>query len=456
MSSRTYWLLALSVVGIGAAVRFFHLGDWSLWIDEGTTYARAMSGVLNDQGPMYSTAPLNFMLTRMLLSVAPPSEFWLRFVPAVAGCLGVLAVILVGRMITGEAAVGLIGGWLVAIAPWHILWSQNARHFSLVFAAMTMAYGLYFRFWETGRPRHLIAAAVMTGVGLMSHSSAAFVLVAMGVYGLWVLVLPKVRREVVTPRKLVWVAAFFGVILGLYLPIVVMVSQYLAEHKEAWNPPFNVASSAVYYLGPAAVAFGCAMGLFGAVRPDRTLAAPFMLLAVPVLLATTAAFFTISSGVYAISALTGVVILVAYAGVRTWESGSRSFRAAGLGIILAVSADYLARDFQYFSTEHGGRPPWRSAIHWTLAQSPQPIDLYASAGIVAQYYVGKQGTARWLGALPSRTTSGRFWVLALNDATEVSPAVEGVIDRDCELAKVFFANTGPKRRDIVVYRCSVP
>src|SRR5256885_12093886 len=42
---------------------------------------------LSDQGPLYATAPLNFLVTRAIISAFQPSLFWLRFFPAVCGVL---------------------------------------------------------------------------------------------------------------------------------------------------------------------------------------------------------------------------------------------------------------------------------------------------------------------------------------------------------------------------------
>src|SRR5438876_12442718 len=84
---------AVAIIALAAVLRFYKLGEWSMWVDEGMTYVRAVTGNLSDQGPLYATAPLNFLVTRAIISVFQPSLFWLRFFPAVCGVLGVAAIL---------------------------------------------------------------------------------------------------------------------------------------------------------------------------------------------------------------------------------------------------------------------------------------------------------------------------------------------------------------------------
>src|SRR5207245_96000 len=88
LSSGRYAGAAVAIVALAAVLRFYKLGEWSMWVDEGMTYVRAATGNLSDQGPLYATAPLNFLVTRAIISAFQPSLFWLRFFPAVCGVLG--------------------------------------------------------------------------------------------------------------------------------------------------------------------------------------------------------------------------------------------------------------------------------------------------------------------------------------------------------------------------------
>ena len=268
LSSGRYAGAAVAIVALAAVLRFYKLGEWSMWVDEGMTYVRAVTGNLSDQGPLYATAPLNFLVTRAIISAFQPSLFWLRFFPAVCGVLGVAAILWSGSRLGGPVA-GLVAGLLLALSPWHIDWSQNARHFSAVFLFMVVAVTGFFLFWESGRIRWLLASGVASALGLLTHSSSLFVLVGMGMYAAILVLLRPYRTAIVTRRKLIATAAFFVILVGAYAPIALSVSQYLGAHKTAWNPPSNVAASILFYLGPLELALAGLAGLLGAWRGRR-------------------------------------------------------------------------------------------------------------------------------------------------------------------------------------------
>jgi len=166
----SYPASCIAIVLVATALRFYHLGDWSMWIDEGMTWQRSTTGVLDDQGPLYATAPLNFIVTRLVVQATEPTLFWLRFFPAVCGCLGVAAVIAAGHRIGGRVC-ALFAGALVALSVWHLDWSQNARHYATLFLAATLAFWAYYEFWERGRWPWIVLSVFASAVGLASHSS---------------------------------------------------------------------------------------------------------------------------------------------------------------------------------------------------------------------------------------------------------------------------------------------
>src|SRR5205807_8720047 len=119
LSSGRYAGAAVALVALAAVLRLYRLGEWCMWVDEGMTYVRAATGNLSDQGPLSATAPLNFLVTRAIISAFQPSLFWLRFFPAVCGVLGVAAILWSGSSLAGPVA-GLVAGLILMLRPWPI------------------------------------------------------------------------------------------------------------------------------------------------------------------------------------------------------------------------------------------------------------------------------------------------------------------------------------------------
>jgi len=451
LTTRRYRVLAAVILLLASVLRFWHLGDWSMWVDEGMTYLRASSGNLSDQGPVYATAPLNFLVTRWFITAYGPSLFWLRFFPAVCGVLGVGAVLWAGRRLGGPV-VSAVAGLLLAISPWHIDWSQNARHFSAVFLFAVLCVTAFYLFWESGRLGWLVMAAVTAALGLLTHSSMLFVVCALGMYAATLVVVPSLRAAVVTRRKVIAAGAFFIVIIGGYAPIALAVSRYLGEHKTAWNPPSSVAASIVFYAGPLELTVAALAGLAAARRWRREAIVLTHWMIWPVVCVVLAASRTISSGAYALPGLAAVCLLLGMVMSDLLHSDQvwmACMLTAGLVAQLAV------RTGLYYTAEQGNRPPWREAADWVQRAAGPQDRVFSTEGVVMGYYlhdVPKRGawTDGWVEPAPGE----KQWLLVLagDDAVGRAP-LRQFLDRRCELREVFLRNTGPKRRDIKAYHC---
>ncbi len=124
----------LLVTLLAAVVRFYHLGGQPLWVDEEMTWAmiRPDAGLLfgrqlldEIQGPLYLAAVWPLAREFGL------SEFWLRAPAALAGLLAVPLAGLLGRRLCG-ARTGRLLALLLAVSPFHLWYSQEARGYSFL------------------------------------------------------------------------------------------------------------------------------------------------------------------------------------------------------------------------------------------------------------------------------------------------------------------------------------
>lgn len=440
----------VAVLVLATGLRFWHLGGWSMWVDEGMTYLRATTGNLSDQGPMYATAPLNFLVTRWIIGAQGPGLFWLRLFPALCGIAGVGAVLWAGLRFAGPVA-SAAAGLIVALSPWHLDWSQNARHFSAVFLFAVIAVTAYYEYWETGRLGWLVTSAIASALGLLTHSSMVFVIAGMGMYAATLVLVPALRKEIVTRDKVIGSAVFFVILIGGYAPIAITVSRYLGAHKTAWNPPGNILASIVFYAGALVLALAATMGVGGALRMRRSALALLHWMVWPILFVTIAGTRTISSGAYALPSLGAAALLV---GSFVEDLAGREWLLPAVAVALGLAADLTVRSGLYFTVEQGNRPPWREAIEWTAARASANDQIYASEGVVVGYYLGDQRRGQWLDRWTPPAAGARQWLLVLaGDGTLAEPALDRFVRGDCRMAQVFPRNTGPKRRDVTIYEC---
>src|SRR5216684_901766 len=131
---RRLYLPALGAICLLAAgLRVYKLADANPWWDEGFTYWLASQDL---PGMLLRTAgdthpPLSYFLHQLWMPLAGRSIFALRLLALLFGVLAVPVCAGAARRLGGPAA-GLAAGLLLAIAPFHVWWSQQIRMYALV------------------------------------------------------------------------------------------------------------------------------------------------------------------------------------------------------------------------------------------------------------------------------------------------------------------------------------
>ncbi|MGC9505700.1 glycosyltransferase family 39 protein [Baaleninema sp.] len=176
------------VLAVGAALRFWHLDLKPLWLDEiltaGLSLGRSASEVPLDRflpvtelkgwfslAPDATCAdishtvatesthpPLYFCLTHRWLQQRPPSfedlTWQLRSLPAAFGVLAIAAMFWLDRL-AFSFRTGLVAAALMAVSPFAVYLSQEARHYTLPLFLVTVALGglvEFARHFVEGKP----------------------------------------------------------------------------------------------------------------------------------------------------------------------------------------------------------------------------------------------------------------------------------------------------------------
>ncbi|MCC7354065.1 MAG: glycosyltransferase family 39 protein [Anaerolineae bacterium] len=290
---RTLLLLLLSV---GAALRFWQLGDKSLGGDEVAWADRFLSdGILypathlaQGQNHLGYTVP-----TRLLMEVLGRSDFALRFLPAALGVATLAVAWVLGRTLAGR-----LGGFgltvLLAISFFPLAYARQARGYGgVVFFVTLAAYFLYAAWVHGGRSRWLGYIIGVVGSGY-NHPYTALGIAGLGA---WVLVqwLTASDRRAATRRFLHYLLASIlalAILLALYSP---GLSAYVSQASRTDLPEYTGYSVAglldlVTRLGPRLPEAGtaillllAAIGIIAHGREWRKLSLVILWFALPVL-----------------------------------------------------------------------------------------------------------------------------------------------------------------------------
>jgi 4-amino-4-deoxy-L-arabinose transferase-like glycosyltransferase len=165
-----HWLVLAVVLGVGILVRFWHLGTPGLHGDE-ETMAMATMHILQDGRPIlpsgmfYPRGMTELYLMALSVLAFGESEWAFRLPSALCGVLVIALTYLVGRRFL-RPQWNLALAATVALLPEAITYSQTARMYIFLLAAIAACMACLFEWERTGRLRWLIGAVIALTIGI--------------------------------------------------------------------------------------------------------------------------------------------------------------------------------------------------------------------------------------------------------------------------------------------------
>jgi predicted membrane-bound mannosyltransferase len=170
-------LLAITLTG--AFLRIYKLGEWSFWGDEMFT----VSG--REDGFNYSLfrQSLSLGLIQTVTALNGISEWNARIVPAIIGILTIPAIFYaVKRLFDTPSA--LLAALLLALSPWHLYWSQNARFYTALLLFYSLALFYFYLGLEHDKPWYLLLCLFFLGLATKERLLALFFLPVILLYAI--------------------------------------------------------------------------------------------------------------------------------------------------------------------------------------------------------------------------------------------------------------------------------
>jgi 4-amino-4-deoxy-L-arabinose transferase-like glycosyltransferase len=447
-------VLAVGIILLAAILRWYNLSAWDMWTDEVQTLWTSLSGDFKE-GPMYRTAPVNFWLTGLAVRVFGETELGVRFIPWLMGVL-TIAIFLWSCAKWFGVRVALFGALFLTLSMWHVAWSQTGRHFALQTLLVLLALHYFLVTWIGGKPWGVWASAALMLIGLFTHSSTAFYIAAILAF-LGVGWLAAVAGEAERRPAVWWRTAIpFVLAMAIYLPVFFGLSRYLMANKSAWNPPWNIVGSLLFYLAPWVLLTAFAGVFVLASRRKLNLGILlFFFVAVPMVLVTVASAVTIASAAYCLASLPALAMLIGV--TADWllsRADGRLERYAALALISGFFLTQGAVLAHYYFVYNGLKPRWEEVTGFVEQRRLPGEEFFASEGDVAQYYLGK-GKARWIGHanLETDTATGAWYAVYLGGGpfSTKHGANFRTLQESGELMEVYPVHYGAKDRTIAVF-----
>jgi hypothetical protein len=160
-----YFILLLA-----AALRVFRIGDRDLWYDEAFTgvalkekFWSMIDMIIKDVHP-----PLYYVTAKIFASFFNYSVAGIRLYSALLGVLGIWAIYLLAKDLFGKKS-ALWASLIMAVSPFAIQYSQEARMYALFGLFFVLASHFLFRGLETGKTKYYLLWGLFLGLSALTH-----------------------------------------------------------------------------------------------------------------------------------------------------------------------------------------------------------------------------------------------------------------------------------------------
>ena len=220
-------LLLLTVTGF--ILRLYHLGDVSIWLDESITQLYSSTSFFDiwhicfysDQNP-----PLYYWIEHVILQFGD-SEVVLRIFSAIIGTLTIPLIFYAGKEFYNED-IGIISAALLTFSTFHILYSQEARSYSLLVFFLTIALIWYLKSVQTNDVKAWFIFGIFSALAIWTHY---FAIIPIGTLFLYALIYQMKTSGKITSIKPILLAGF--VVLILSSPLFIMMLNSLISKVES-------------------------------------------------------------------------------------------------------------------------------------------------------------------------------------------------------------------------------
>ena len=237
------YLVLIAITLLALALRLYKLGAWSFWIDELFTIRDAINHnaipiedlyrVKSTAGYGFNFISISYALVRLALDTWGLNEWSARLFPALIGAVSIPAFYFPIRKNFG-AFVGLVSVLFIAISPWHIQLSQNARYYTaIILFSLPALFAFYFGV-ERNRFDFILLAFALIALATLERIYALFFLPVIVIYLVLLVLLPYGRKPAgLTPKN---VAVFLSLPVLLYAAYEALYAFVL--HRETFISVF--------------------------------------------------------------------------------------------------------------------------------------------------------------------------------------------------------------------------
>ena len=464
-----YAVLGLLVL-LAAGLRFYHLGEWSYFVDELHTAVdtpiRATQAISNLLAIDYHHA--FWLLTQFAFNLFGTSAFSLRIFPCIIGIATIPILYFIIKAISNYQ-IALLSTSLLTISNWHVFMSQMARWYTLLLLTSFLSLISFYCFIETKNIKYILIFLVTFYFSLTLHLSAFFIAIIAYVYILLLLLFPAFRPAHISTRQL-----FFFVLLPLIcIPYLVQKFYWFLSYwqETPWEHGVygeDILIKLIYQITPSILLVTLSGALLLIHRKDRRGLFFSIYSFLPLLALSIASTFKINVATrYALISLPACLILASFFYFYIYKNLETHKRMIISILILLLCSLTLQSNYFYYTSYYGNRGRLKEAIPY-LKANHLPTDSYMPYGLHAvKNHLTLSQTAKLEGfdipdaniidpSLNAMPAHGRIWILTLNHMRPNSTGLRRWMSDQAHLMAEYPANLGPQDYTLKIYLYTPP
>jgi mannosyltransferase len=395
--SRYEYLLLAAVTLLALLLRVYKLGEWSFWIDEIFTINRAQAqyasfeSMLRNIPPHTNWVPVSLLATSAALKTLGVSEWTARLAPAVIGILTIPILYFPTKRIFGTR-VALISALLLAVSPWHVTWSQNARFYTALLLLYNLAIFAAFYGLESNRRWLLMLSLPLFYLAMSERLLASYMVPVIAVYVILVWRLRFSQPPGLNRKNLiiVFIPAIGGLMIELYSLLTTGSSRFFGDaffFGNAVDSPLRILTLMFFSIGLPVVVLALFSG--GWLVWQRSRPGLFLLVSATLPVALLVGFspwmFTVER--YAFITLPAWLTLAALAVEELLSWVPQQGQWLVIAVLSLILADSAGTHLMYYQLNNGNRLDWRGAFAYVQAHKADDDLIVSTWPEIGQYYL---------------------------------------------------------------------
>ena len=218
MNKKRINILLPGIVFLGIILRIYKLGKHNFWIDEIMLIEKATNlpsfGEILSWAVCWMCPPFYAFFMHFWIKLFGHSEISFRLPSVIFGVLTILLIYKVGKTLFSRQ-VGVLSAYLLAISPFHIIYSQEGKMYTLLpFLGLLSMYFLY-KLLIRDKNSYWIGYFISNVILIYTHNWGLFLFISENIYFVSYLLLVKKDKCKVNIKKYLMMQAL---IILLYLP----------------------------------------------------------------------------------------------------------------------------------------------------------------------------------------------------------------------------------------------